>query len=268
MTPQQVMPYMEVVSCLMSYSSHRQSWQLCSWVQMADMQRQMASLPPGFVQQQMASLNSMPPEVLQQRMREASAVEPQGRGQHTLIPSPHQQQEVCEICWIWQGIRHFSGPMIRAACFCRPGSSCVSYCCHALQRLKEEGNQLFSAGKYVEAAAKYERVKSDLEGILHSVILNTFLLHWKEPWEPALLTCGHHAGHADSEAAALRQKCTLNLASCCLKMCQHDKCIQQCSEVLQSHPGERKALYRRGQSHSALKQFSAAIADLQAAVER
>ena len=64
---------------------------------MADMQRQMASLPPSFVQQQMASLNSMPPEVLQQRMREASPVEPQGQGQHTSIPSPHEQQEVCNL---------------------------------------------------------------------------------------------------------------------------------------------------------------------------
>ena len=97
MTPQQVMPYTEVICCLMSYSSNRQSWHLCSLVQMADMQRQMASLPPGFVQQQMASLNSMPPEVLQQRMREASAVEPQGQGQHTSVPLPHEQQEVCDL---------------------------------------------------------------------------------------------------------------------------------------------------------------------------
>ena len=73
------------------------------------------------------------------------------------------------MCWIRQGIRHLLGAMLRAAYLCRPGSSWGSHCCHALQRLKEEGNQLFSAGKYLEAAAKYERVKSDLEGIFHSM---------------------------------------------------------------------------------------------------
>ena len=95
MTPLQVMADIEVLSCLMPVWSQRQSWQLCSLVQMADMQRQMASLPPGFVQQQMAALNSMPPEVLQQRMREASAAGPQGQAQHTSVLSPHEHQDVC-----------------------------------------------------------------------------------------------------------------------------------------------------------------------------
>ena len=122
----------------------------------------------------------------------------------------------------------------------------------------------------MEAAAKYESAKSDLEGILQSILLNIFQAtqSYMDPREPTLLTHGHHAGHTSSEAAALRLKCMLNLASCCLKLREHDKCIQQCTEVLRSNPGERKALYRRGQSYSALKQFSAAVPDLQAAVQR
>ena len=60
----------------------------------------------------------------------------------------------------------------------------------------------------------------------------------------------------------------LNLASCYLKLEEHDKCVQQCSEVLRHSPGDRKALYRRGQSYSALKQYPAAVADLQEALQR
>ena len=48
------------------------------------------------------------------------------------------------------------------------GSRCQVYIltggCDA-QRLKEEGNQFFGAGKYLEAAAKYEEVKSELAGV-------------------------------------------------------------------------------------------------------
>ena len=50
----------------------------------------------------------------------------------------------------------------RKLCFnhssvCHPLLSC-------LQVLKEEGNRLFSQGRYAEAAAKYEKVKSELTG--------------------------------------------------------------------------------------------------------
>ena len=48
------------------------------------------------------------------------------------------------------------------------GSRCQVYIspgsCDA-QRLKEEGNKFFGLGKYSEAAAKYEKVKSELAGI-------------------------------------------------------------------------------------------------------
>lgn len=60
----------------------------------------------------------------------------------------------------------------------------------------------------------------------------------------------------------------LNLASCYLKLEEHNKCVQECSEVLRHSPGDRKALYRRGQSYSALKQYPAAVADLQEALQR
>ncbi len=66
----------------------------------------------------------------------------------------------------------------------------------------------------------------------------------------------------------LRQKCSLNLASCYLKLNENSKCVQQCSEVLRSNPEDRKALYRRGQAYSALKEYPAAVVDLEGALER
>ena len=62
--------------------------------QMADMQRQMASLPPGFVQQQMAAMNSMDPAQLQRSMRDANNNVSPGQSQGPLSPSPHSMQEV------------------------------------------------------------------------------------------------------------------------------------------------------------------------------
>ena len=62
--------------------------------QMADMQRQMANLPSGFVQQQMQAMNTMPPEVLRQRMAEASRADPaQVQANLKQATSTAQQQE-------------------------------------------------------------------------------------------------------------------------------------------------------------------------------
>ena len=63
-------------------------------MQMADMQRQMANLPPGFVQQQMAAMNSMDPALLQQRMRDANLHTPSGQSQTPSGQPSHSPQEV------------------------------------------------------------------------------------------------------------------------------------------------------------------------------
>ncbi|CAL5229942.1 g13370 [Coccomyxa viridis] len=128
-----------------------------------------------------------------------------------------------------------------ASSIASPGQSQgpVARSSHSMQEgLKEAGNKLFSQGRYEQAAAKYEMAKSEL------------------------------TGDTSTEAAALRQKCSLNLASCYLKLDENRKCVQQCSEVLQSNPEDRKALYRRGQAYSALKAYPAAVADLAGALER
>lgn len=62
------------------------------------------------------------------------------------------------------------------------------------------------AGKYAEAAEKYERAKA-----------NTLEL-------------------SSPEAQALRKACTLNLGSCYLNMGKYQQCVTECQEVLR---GER-----------------------------
>lgn len=72
----------------------------------------------------------------------------------------------------------------------------------ASKQLKEEGNRLHSAGAFSDAAAKYERAKTNLEGM------------------------------GTKDAADLRRACVLNLGSCYLNLQRWDACVQQCDEIL------------------------------------
>lgn len=66
----------------------------------------------------------------------------------------------------------------------------------------------------------------------------------------------------------MRLKCALNLASCHLRLGEHADAVRECSEVLEAQPGDRKALYRRGQAHLALQEYGSAVTDLQKALVR
>ncbi len=70
------------------------------------------------------------------------------------------------------------------------------------QQLKADGNKLHSAGRYADAADKYARAKSNLDGL-------------------------------DTPAAKdLRKACVLNLASCYLNLGRNDECVAECNAVL------------------------------------
>ena len=71
-----------------------------------------------------------------------------------------------------------------------------------------------------------------------------------------------------STARDVRLKCALNLASCHLRLGEHADAIGECSEVLEAQPGDRKALYRRGQALLALREHARAVADLKKALAR
>lgn len=76
------------------------------------------------------------------------------------------------------------------------------------------------------------------------------------------------AGYTSQNAAAVRMKCMLNLASCHLRLNKYDACISECSQVLQTDPDNMKALYRRGQAHLAVQNNVAAVSDLRRALGR
>ncbi len=104
MTPQQVMQACEnsdeSLSCVNAITVLPKTF-MC--MQMADMQRQMANLPPGFVQQQMAAMNSMDPAVLQQHVRDATlhtsgqTHTPAGRPSHS-SPQEVRSSFACLSC--------------------------------------------------------------------------------------------------------------------------------------------------------------------------
>lgn len=75
------------------------------------------------------------------------------------------------------------------------------------------------------------------------------------------------AGRSGTEAEQLQKACRLNLSSCYLNMGQFTACATACSDVLQSEPGNRKALYRRGQAHLGSANYEQAVKDLKAAVK-
>jgi hypothetical protein len=81
------------------------------------------------------------------------------------------------------------------------------WCTQACQQLKSEGNTLHSSGRYQEALEKYERAKSNVDGL------------------------GLGAG-SGGEAGELRRACTLNLSSCYLNLQRWEECVAQCNEVL------------------------------------
>lgn len=112
-----------------------------------------------------------------------------------------------------------------------------SYYMQGALSLKNQGNQLHGQGKYAEAAEKYLRAKDNL------------------------------MGQPSPEAKNLHLTCSLNLMSCYLKTNQFSEAVAEGDAVLRTHPGNLKALYRRGQAYKELGSLKLAVADLKKASE-
>ncbi|KAK9503650.1 hypothetical protein O3M35_010166 [Rhynocoris fuscipes] len=113
-------------------------------------------------------------------------------------------------------------------------------------KLKEEGNQLFKAGKYKEAADKY----SLAIGYLDQLML------------------GEKPG--DVEWKQLNDKklpILLNYAQCKLSLKEYYEVIEHCSTVLQYDPENIKALFRRGKAHASVWNYEEAKKDFEAALK-
>eukprot|EP00054_Salpingoeca_dolichothecata_P037790 m.276021 g.276021 ORF g.276021 m.276021 type:complete len:473 (-) comp78820_c0_seq1:29-1447(-) len=103
-------------------------------------------------------------------------------------------------------------------------------------RLKAEGNSLHEQGNYTLAVEKYQAAIEFL----------------KVP---------------SSETAAIRQACTLNLASCYIKLEKFGQAVTCCTEIIQKQNTNLKAFYRRGLAHEGLKNYAQSEEDLQNALK-
>lgn len=65
-----------------------------------------------------------------------------------------------------------------------------------------------------------------------------------------------------AEAAELKRTATLNLAMCLLKLQLWSRVKELCDSVLQEHPDNPKALYRRAKARLQLKEYAEALVDL------
>ncbi|BHF73558.1 Aryl-hydrocarbon-interacting protein-like 1 [Sparganum proliferum] len=97
--------------------------------------------------------------------------------------------------------------------------------------LRKEGNDLYAAGKWFEAAAKYEEAL----GLLEQLLLR------EKPGEPE---------HRSIDLS--RVPFRVNLAQCQFKLKDYYGAIKSTTEALAGEPSNTKALFRRAMSYSAV----------------
>ena len=112
------------------------------------------------------------------------------------------------------------------------------------RRRKALGNDLFRSGKVALAKAKYEGLLRDVRRV-----------------------CGVTESADAEELEAMGLSCQLNLAACALKLNDPADAIKHCDKVLETHPENAKALYRRGQARTAMSEWAGARCDFEAMME-
>ncbi|KAI9106196.1 hypothetical protein DFS34DRAFT_641825 [Phlyctochytrium arcticum] len=118
---------------------------------------------------------------------------------------------------------------------------------------KDQGGQLYKAGKYKEALEKYTRALALLESVSMSAIVLDMQRAPASEGEDKAEKSEKTETELDLETLnSLMKSCRLNYAACNLKLNNLPPVIQQCSEVLKGDPKNLKALFRRGQAYSRL----------------
>ena len=94
--------------------------------------------------------------------------------------------------------------------------------------LKEQGNDLYKAGRHAEAVKKYDEALQALKGL------------------------------TDDDAKDTTTKCRLNKVACLLKLQGYAAAAHECRNVIQAEPENAKALFRLGQAAELLGDYGTA----------
>ncbi|KAG2435086.1 hypothetical protein HXX76_007173 [Chlamydomonas incerta] len=113
------------------------------------------------------------------------------------------------------------------------------------ERRRLTGNELFKAGQYKEALAKYAMALSYLD--------EDFMFQL--------------AGHYLDKAEDVKKLVHLNMAATQLKTGDWNTAIYNCGQVLNMDPDNVKALFRRAKAHKALSRTEEARVDLEKAIK-
>ncbi|GMY19703.1 70 kDa peptidyl-prolyl isomerase-like [Fagus crenata] len=134
----------------------------------------------------------------------------------------------------------------------------------ACERKKNDGNVLFSAGKFWRASRKYEKESSSDGQIL--LILE---MHYNLNGAIAATYVEFDHSFSDDEksvAKALWLSSNLNSAACKLKLGEYLEASILCTKVLKHDPFNVKALYRRSQAYLKISELEKAEEDIKRAL--
>lgn len=125
------------------------------------------------------------------------------------------------------------------------------------EKIKCIGNEQFKAQKYEKAKNKYTKT---LRYLKHLDSENE-----TDSSDSEDETKDKKLAEGEEKVKALSLSCYLNRAACRLKLGDYSGAAADCNEVLDLDPNNIKALYRRGQSNTNMKDFEQAMVDLQVA---
>ncbi|XP_015770245.1 PREDICTED: peptidyl-prolyl cis-trans isomerase D-like [Acropora digitifera] len=137
---------------------------------------------------------------------------------------------------------------------------CVDKVLMEVELLKSIGNEQFKAQNYEVAEKKYAKTLRYLKRIDSDDETDSSEGENDAPKD-------EKASGSEEKIKTLSISCYLNRAACKGKLGDHSGTVEDCNEVLNMDTSNVKALYRRGQANTNMKDFEQALTDLQAAAK-
>lgn len=131
----------------------------------------------------------------------------------------------------------------------------------ASEKLKTIGNEQFKAQNYDLAKRKYSKILRYLQQVDSEDETDSDSEHEEKSDKTS------EAAEYEEKMKTLSISCYLNRAACKGKLGDHSGAVADCNEVLDLDASNVKALYRRGQANTNMKDFDQAMVDLQAAAK-